>query len=77
MLFRSVDDCGGWQAICNANHDAQRASMGKRFAASWDRQARAAAQGAPQIGCEPRGAISGGVVDLRAELARRKALGGV
>ena len=76
-LKRAVDDCGGWQAICNANHDAQRASMGKRFASSWDRQARAAAQGAPQIGCELRGAITGGVVDLRAELARRKALGGV
>jgi len=40
-LKDGVESAGGWLAICNATHDAERASMGRRFAAAWSRQAEA------------------------------------
>jgi len=40
-LRDGVESAGGWLAICNATHDAERASMGRRFAAAWSRQAEA------------------------------------
>ena len=40
-LRDAVDAAGGWLAICNSSHDAERAGMGRRFAAAWSRQAEA------------------------------------
>lgn len=81
-LRRAIDDAGGWRNLCLADHDATRASMGRRFAASWDRQARATAagllSGAPQRALEGAGSDDregGRVVDLMGELERRKRLG--
>lgn len=80
-LKRAIDDAGGWRNLCLADHDAQRASMGRRFAASWDRQARAAAAGLlpspPQRVLEASGSDDPEekVVDILAELERRKRLG--
>ena len=64
-LSQAIEASGGWQALCNADHDAQRARMGKRFAAAWDRQGRAA-QVHRQI--EGRG---GNILNLAAEAAKR------
>lgn len=78
-LRRAIDDAGGWRNLCLAEHDATRAGMGRRFAASWDRQARAMTAGVlpgSQQGAlasnDPKG---GQVVDILAELERRKNLG--
>lgn len=76
-LKRAIDDAGGWINLCNCDHDAQRAAMGRRFAASWDRQARAMfAQSAPERALEGDRMRAGGVVDLAAEVKRRRALEG-
>ena len=64
-LSQAIEASGGWQALCNADHDAQRARMGRRFAAAWDRQGRAA-QVHRQI--EGRG---GNILNLAAEAAKR------
>lgn len=62
-LERAIQDCGGWSQLCNADHDATRARMGKRFASSWDRQARATA-----AGLLPEGKL----LDITGELDRRR-----
>ena len=78
-LHRAIEDAGGWRNLCNAADDWTRQSMGKRFAAAWDRQARATAAGllpsAPErVRIDDRG-DGGTVLDIVGELARRKALG--
>jgi hypothetical protein len=82
-LQRSIEDAGGWRSVCGAMGDWDRQAMGKRFAASWDRQARAAAAGLLPGG--PGRVLEGdrsderdegGPIDLLAEIARRKRLGG-
>lgn len=75
----AIRDCGGWRHILNMNHDAARHQTGKRFAASWDRYARASAQGLLPKGAE-RALVDDGEpldppINLMAEIARRKALG--
>jgi len=76
-LKRAIEDAGGWRNLCNAQSDFDRQAMGRRFAASWDRQARATAmlQGAPQRALESDGSVDPEVIDLVAEAAKRKALG--
>lgn len=69
-LRRAIDDCGGWINLCNSNHDAERARMGKRFAASWDRQARATAAGLLPGGEQKLIDITGELELRRREAAR-------
>lgn len=76
-LGAAIRDCGGWKAICLAENDYARSQMGRRFAAAWDRQARAGLlQGAPQRALEGSRGDVAAPIDLAAEVARRKALGG-
>ena len=77
-LQRAIEDAGGWRNLCIAPDDFTRSSMGRRFAASWDRQARATATGLlptpERARLDDRG-DGGTVLDIVGELARRKALG--
>ena len=53
----AVDAAGGWLALCNASHDAERAGQGRRFAAAWSRAS------------EEREAVK--ILDFGAEARRR------
>jgi hypothetical protein len=79
-LETAIRDCGGWKAIRMLDHPAAKVNAGKRFAASWDRWAQATSKGLLQNGQNRAlggaGSDDGTVVDIRAELERRKALGG-
>jgi hypothetical protein len=66
-LGAAIDAAGGGRAIAFANHDAQRAWMGQKFCRAWDGWTPGASR--PQL-------ADSNPIDLQAEIARRKALGG-